>query len=175
MKLATHVRAQRSDDFAAIRAVNSAAFGRADEADLVDALRISGAMVLSLVAECDGQIAGHILFSRMWIDDNHGSTPAVALAPVAVLPELQKRGIGSALIKKGVELLNISGERIVLVLGEPAYYQRFGFSAALAASIRTPFPLENFMALELQPEALLGVSGSARYHAAFSLENPAQH
>jgi putative acetyltransferase len=163
------VRAERVEDAAAIRAINLAAFGGPMEADLVETLRADGAILLSLVAEIAGKAAGHILFSRMWIDEDHGSTSAVALAPVAVLPEFQKRGVGTALVKRGIELLRATGERITFVVGQPDYYQRFGFSSTNTASIQAPFPPANFMALELVPGALAGVDGAARYHAAFGL------
>jgi putative acetyltransferase len=169
MSASITVRVERAEDAAAIRGINLAAFGGPIEADLVETLRADGAVLLSLVAEVARQTVGHILFSRMWIDGDHGSTSAVALAPVAVLPEFQKRGVGTALVNRGIELVRAAGERITFVLGEPQYYQRFGFSTANTASIRTPFPPANFMALELVPGALAGVAGAVRYPAAFGL------
>ena len=154
---------------ALVRALNEAAFGRADEARLVDALHAEGAVLLSLVADLDGQIAGHILFSRMWIDTGGGPVPAVALAPMAVSPGLQRRGIGGQLIRRGLDELRAQGERIVLVLGHPDYYPRFGFSAAAARAIESPFRPEAFMAMELVPGALEGIRGKVRYPAAFGL------
>ncbi len=159
------IRPETAADLAAIRAVNESAFGQPDEADLVDRLREEGAILLSLVAERDGGIAGHVLFTRMHI----ASTPAVALAPVAVLPAHQRQGIGDALIRRGLDLLRDSGERSVFVVGHPAYYLRFGFSTALAASVESPFEREFFMALELAPGALSNVTGRVRYPAAFGL------
>ena len=150
-------------DRAGIHNVHQCAFGRPDEADLVNRLRSDSAILVSLIAEIDGAIAGHVLFTRVTIN----SMSAVALAPVAVLPEFQGQGIGSRLIRAGLDRLRGSGERIVLVLGEPDYYSRFGFSVAKAACLKTPFPPEAYMALELMPAAMEGVSGKVRYAAAF--------
>ncbi len=149
----------------AIRSVNQAAFGRADEADLVDTLRADGVVLVSLVAESERHIVGHILFSRIWIDD----VPAVALAPVAVQPEYQRQGIAGTLIHRGIDLLRMRGERIILVLGHPEYYERFGFAAETARHIESPFPPEAFMAMELTPGALTNIRGKVRYPAAFGL------
>lgn len=127
-------------------------------------------MVLhSLVAELERRIVGHILFSRMWIDARGHSIEAVALAPMAVLPELRRRGIGGMLVRQGLDRLRDRGERIVLVLGSPGYYPRFGFSTGKASAIASPFPPEAFMALELEPGALVGVRGRARYAHAFGI------
>jgi len=152
-----------------IRSINEAAFGRPDEADLVDGLRSEGVVLVSLVAEVDKRIAGHILFSRMWIETPGGSVPAAALAPMAVLPGDRRRGIGQRLILHGLELLRRRGERIVIVLGHPDYYPRFGFSSETARYLESPFPPEAFMAMELSPGALDGICGSVRYPAAFGL------
>ncbi len=149
----------------AIRSVNEAAFVRPDEADLVDTLRAENVVLLSLVAESERRVVGHILFSRIWIND----APAVALAPVAVLPEYQRRGIAATLISRGVDSLRTRGERIILVLGHPEYYQRFGFAAKTARNLETPFPPEAFMAIELTPGALASIRGKVRYPGAFGL------
>ncbi len=154
---------------AAIYEINRAAFGRPDEAQLVEALRAAGAVLLSLLAEADSQNVGHILFTRVWIDSAKAPVPAVALAPVAVLPERQRHGIGASLIRGGLDLLRERGERIVLVLGYPRYYQRFGFSVAQARALQTPFPPEAFMALELTSGALDGVRGPVRYPSPFGV------
>jgi putative acetyltransferase len=106
-----------------VRSINEAAFGRPDEADLVERLWSEGVVLVSLVAEVRRQIVGHILFSRMSIDTARASIPAVALAPMAVLPEYQRRAIGGQLIRGGLDLLCGQRERIILVLGHPDYYQ----------------------------------------------------
>ena len=163
------VRAERPGDGKQIRDVNEAAFGRSDEADLIDGLRAEGAVLLSLVAELDGQIAGHILFSRMTVETPQGPVAAVALAPMAILPDHQRCGIGSQLVDRGLDELRGRGERIVIVLGHRLYYPRFGFSPEKARHLASPFPPDAFMALELCEGALAGVHGTVRYPAAFGL------
>jgi putative acetyltransferase len=166
------VRCEHTDDIrerSAIRSINEAAFGRPDEADLVDRLGSEGAVLLSLVAEVEQRIIGHVLFSRMSIETSNGEVSAVALAPVAVLPDHQRRGIGEQLIRHGLDLLRARGERIVIVLGHPGYYSRFGFSTEKARFLESPFPTEAFMAMELSSGALEGIRGKVRYPAAFGL------
>jgi putative acetyltransferase len=157
------------DELAAISAVNASAFGGSYEADLVARLRGDGHALLSLVAELEGGVVGHIMFSRMWIDTSTGLLAAVALAPVAVLPEHQRRSIGSILIQHGLEKLRGREEGIVIVVGHPGYYPRFGFSAALARSLESPFDGDAFMAMELRPGALDGIKGSVVYPPAFGI------
>jgi putative acetyltransferase len=152
-----------------IHSINEAAFGGTEEADLVDRLRAEGDALVSLVAELENQIVGHILFSRMWIETPSGLVLAVALAPVAVLPEHQRRTIGGQLIRYGLDMLRGRGEKIVIVVGYPDYYPRFGFSSEKANSLESPFPRDVFMVMELSPGALDGVSGKVVYPAAFGL------
>lgn len=163
------VRSESPEDTAAIRSVNEVAFGRRDEADLVDALRAERMVLRSFVAEHEGQVVGHILFSRMSIQTVDGPFPAVALAPVAVLPQHQRSGIGARLIRHGLQKLASDGERAVLVLGHPTYYTRFGFSVEKALHLSNPFPAESYMALELGPGALIGINGSVQYAKAFGI------
>jgi putative acetyltransferase len=160
---------ERVEELLSIRCVNERAFGGKEEADLVDKLRSDGDALLSMVAELKDQTVGHILFSRMWIDTGAASISAVALAPVAVLPEHQKNGIGADLIHRSLDLLRDRGEEIVIVVGHPTYYPRFGFSTAKARSLENPFPAEAFMAMELSPGALDNVRGKVRYPPAFGL------
>ncbi len=152
-----------------IREVNEAAFGGVDEADLVEALRTEGVVLLSVVAELERRIVGHILFCRMSIDTPTGVVAAVALAPMAVLPRYQRHGIGGRLIRYGLDALQGLGERAVIVVGHPGYYPRFGFSTEQARSLEHPFPPETFMALELSPGALARIRGRVRYPHAFGL------
>lgn len=159
------IRGETAEDAGAIRAIHEDAFGRPDEAGLIENLRAEGVVLCSLVAEARGRAVGHILFSRMWIDD----LAAVALAPMAVRTEYQRQGIGELLVRRGLELLRDQGERIVIVLGHPGYYPRFGFSVEKARRLESPFPPEAYMALELVPGALSGVQGKVRYAAAFGL------
>jgi putative acetyltransferase len=153
----------------AVHSVNQAAFGRMDEADLVDNLRAEGVVLASIVAELENRIVGHILFSRMSIETSGGSVPAVALAPMAVLPEHQRQGIGGRLIGYGLDRLRRQGEHIVIVVGHPDYYPRFGFSTEKARSLESPFPPEAFMAMELRPGPLDQIRGKVKYAAAFGL------
>jgi putative acetyltransferase len=163
------VRDEQPRDREEVRKVNEAAFGRSDEADLVDRLRVEGAVLLSLVAEADDQIIGHILFSRMIVETAQGPVAAVSLAPMAVLPSHQGRNVGSQLVRRGLAQLCERGERIVIVLGHKHYYPRFGFSSGKARYLASPFPPDAFMALELSDGALAGIHGTVRYPSAFGL------
>ena len=161
------VRAETPADFAAIRAINTVAFGGAQEAALVDALRADGDLVLSLVAETGDDIVGHVAFSRMQVEQAGRATPAVSLAPLAVRPEHQRRGLGTALVKSGLKQLTKRGETLVFVLGEPEYYGRFGFTTGRAARFTSPYPGPHFQSLTLSPQA--PSSGTVRYARAFAL------
>ncbi len=162
------IRSEVTADIEAVRHVNRLAFGQDDEARLVDALRDGGYLRVSLVAEQGGQVVGHILFSDLSIITGAGTVPALALAPMAVLPEFQRQGVGSALVRRGLEECQRQGHRIVVVLGHPAFYPRFGFSPKLAASLDSPFSgRESFMALELVPGALEGLAGRVQYPPPF--------
>ncbi len=162
-------RDEQPRDRQQVRKVNEAAFGRSDEADLIDRLQLEGAVLLSVVAELDGQIIGHILFSRMTVETGQGPVAAVSLAPMAVLPGHQGRQVGSQLVRHGLAQLRGRGERIVIVLGHKQYYPRFGFSSEKARHLASPFPPEAFMALELSDGALAGIHGAVRYPSAFGL------
>ncbi len=157
------IRDETPTDAPAIRRVVEAAFGQADEADLVDALRTSGDVVISLVAEDGNQIVGHILLSRLQAPDR-----CLALAPVSVTPSRQNQGTGTRLIEQGLAQAKRDGWRAVFVLGEPAYYERFGFSTAAADKFETAYPRAYFMALELAPGALANRSGAVIYPLPFA-------
>jgi putative acetyltransferase len=162
------IRPETAADHEAIRHVNRLAFGQQDEALLVDALRDGGYVRASLVAEKDAQIVGHILFSDLPIITEAGAVPALALAPMAVLPGFQRQGIGSALVRRGLDECRRQGHRIAVVVGHPHFYPRFGFSSKLAANLASPFSgQESFMALELVPGALEGVAGGVQYPPPF--------
>jgi putative acetyltransferase len=167
--MAVSVRAETSEDLEAIREVNRLAFGRKDEALLVEALRDGRYTRFSLVAEEGGRVVGHILFSDLPIATQAGTLSAQALAPLAVLPTRQRQGAGSLLVREGLRACAAAGHRIVVVLGHPAYYPRFGFSAALARPLKASFSGESFMAAELVPGALEGVAGEVRYPPPFRL------
>jgi putative acetyltransferase len=163
-----NIRPETAADHDAIRHVNRLAFGQDAEARLVGALREGGYGRASLVAEKDQQVVGHILFSDLPIVTKAGTVPSLALAPMAVLPEVQNQGIGSALVRCGLEVCTEQGHRIVVVLGHPHFYQRFGFSSKLAAHLKSPYSgRECFMAVELVPGALDGVMGRVQYPSPF--------
>ncbi|MDP2997611.1 MAG: N-acetyltransferase [Bryobacterales bacterium] len=168
------IREETAGDHAGIREVNRLAFEGEEEALLVDRLRAQGLVVASLVAVAEDRVVGHILFSRLPIETPEGAVEAVALAPMAVRPEMQRSGIGSGLVRRGLEVARRRGEAIVIVVGHPGYYPRLGFSAQLAGRLSGPFSGDVFMALELIPGALDGVTGIVRYPEAFGLdEQPA--
>lgn len=164
------IRREAVDDRADILEVNRRAFARSHEARLVDRLReCSNGDYLSLVAELDGCVVGHIVFSPIAIAGPNGSTPATALAPLAVHPEHQYRGVGTALVRDGLTACRTGGHRIVIVLGHPDYYRRFGFISATDKGVHPPFEVQPgaLMALELVSGALAGISGIVRYPPAF--------
>lgn len=163
------IRLEAPVDCASIREINRRAFGQEDEGILVDALRDQGHARLSLLAFDRSNPVGHILFSAMKIVTPEGTVPALSLAPMAVIPSHQRRGIGSALVRRGLEACAEQGHAIVIVLGHPGFYPRFGFSATLARPLRSPFPRDSFMALELAPGALAGVEGEVRYPPPFGI------
>jgi len=164
-------RPEEIGDRRAIWAVNRAAFESEAEANLVDALRDQGYVRLSLVAVVDGEVIGHILFSDLPIVVSEMRTvPALALAPLAVLPEYQRQGVGSELIRRGLEICRERRHGIVVVLGHPNFYRRFGFSPELARPLDSPFSGNaSFMAMELVEGALNGVSGRVEYPPPFGL------
>ena len=161
-------REEQPGDIPAIHRLNAAAFPTEAEADLVDALREQNALTLSLVAEENGEILGHIAFSPM-TTASPSNLKLIGLAPMAVVPERQNRGIGSALIREGIERCKQRGVDAIIVLGHPEYYPRFGFIPAARFNLRSEYgvPEEAFMALELKPGVLAGVAGEVRYHVAF--------
>jgi putative acetyltransferase len=163
------VRRERPDDHAAVRQVHERAFGRPNEANLVDALRLRGKAILSLVAVEDNRVVGHILFSPVTIESGERAYLAVGLAPMAVLPERQRRGIGSRLVKAGLAKCRNGGYDCVVVLGHPTYYPRFGFVPASRYGIISEYEVPDaaFMILALQEGELSGRGGLARYQPEF--------
>lgn len=141
------IRTATPRDREAIRAVEEHAFGQNAEAGLVDALIESNQVVLELVAEEEGQVVGHILFSRLYVQNGHSLTPAVALAPLAVEPSFHGTGIGGALVREAHVRLKQAGEALSIVLGEPAYYGRFGYVRARAAGFESDYQCEALQAL----------------------------
>jgi len=163
------IRPETPADYATVYEVNKLAFDNRDaEPKLVEALRdLPG--VISLVAELNGQVVGHILFSPSYIETPNSNIPAISLAPLAVRPGYQNQGIGAALSRRGLDECQAQGHRIAIVLGHPNYYPRFGFSALQARPLVCPWGDcgEAWMALELAPGALEGVTGKVVYPKAF--------
>ncbi len=148
-----NIRCETLTDYPAIAQVNTLAFGQDNEAKLVERIRHSDRYIpeLSLVAEIEGMVVGHILFS--YIDlANKQTLQVLGLAPLAVYPQFQRQGIGSALIKAGLEIAEANKEAIVIVLGHPEFYTRFGFQTSVIYGIESPFPVpeEFFMVKPLQ-------------------------
>lgn len=166
------IRQENEKDHQVVHDVIQSAFenmGEAigDEQDLVNRLRKSQAFIpeLSLVAECEGKVVGHILFTKIKI----GNHPSLALAPVAVIPEFQKRGVGGKLIQEGHRIAKELGYDSVILVGHPSYYPRFGYRPASLWKITAPFEVsdEAFMAMELKVGGLDGVSGEIEYAKEF--------
>jgi putative acetyltransferase len=163
------IRDEQAADIVAIRRVIERAFGQPDEANLVEALRRGDALTVSMVAEAAGEIVGHVAFSPVTIRGSDTTSEGLGLAPLAVIPEQQRRGIGAALVRAGLEACRVRGHRVVVLVGEPAYYQRFGFSTASEFGLECaiPVPVEVFLVAELAPEALAGCSGVVSYRPEF--------
>jgi putative acetyltransferase len=157
------IRKETKKDLDAICEVNKLAFGREKESKIVDIIRNSNNFIpeLSLVAEIDGKIIGHILFSKIEI---HGSAKFISLvlAPLAVIPEFQKKGIGAKLIEEGIRKAKELNFESKIVVGHKDYYPRFGFKKASEWKIKCPFevPDETFMAMELNEGSLKDKSGT---------------
>jgi putative acetyltransferase len=149
--------------------VNIRAFESAAEANLVDALRSRAQPVVSLVAEHERAIIGHIMFSPVSLT-GHPHLRIMGLAPMAVAPQHQRRGVGAALVRAGLEQCKQLGFGAVVVLGHPAYYPRFGFVPSTRFEITSEYDAaeEAFMAVELLPAYLRQKAGTIRYHAAFA-------
>ncbi|MDQ6780002.1 MAG: N-acetyltransferase [Candidatus Eremiobacteraeota bacterium] len=161
------LRQETIADINAIQAIYAEAFGRPDEGLLVDRLRTGGLIIVSLVAVHEAQVVGSVILSDVTIQTDGWSIAAVALAPLAVRPAHQRQGIGAALVRESLRLCTQHGKAAALVLGDPSYYRRFGFSSALAAPIKSPWSGPAWMALELIPEVLRDVKGSVAYPDAF--------
>lgn len=170
IKLKMNIREEQPADVDEIRKVNSEAFETDAEANLVNALRSSGCAYISLVAETDGNIVGHILFTPVELTENKNNLKIMGLAPMAVLSKFQNKGIGSKLVNSGLEYCKSQGYDAVVVLGHPAYYPRFGFIPSVEYGIKSEYdvPDDVFMILELVPEALKGHKGIIKYHEEFN-------
>lgn len=171
------IRAERPGDEAAIRDTVRASFAATGqvtgeiEADLVEAIRAALGFdpALSLIAELDGRIIGHLLFSPCIVQGATAITHALALAPLSVLPGYEAYRTGTRLMRDGLDAARESGHRIVIVLGHAKYYRRFGFRPANDFGIHAPWQVspDVFQALALEPGALDGVTGVVQYPPAF--------
>jgi len=163
------IRRETPEDIDPIRYVNEQAFGRKEEAELIDKLRNRDMVTLSLVAVQADQIVGHIVFSPVTVESEYSSFEAITLAAMAVLPAYQRKGIGSKLVRVGLEECHRLGHEIVVVLGHPDYYPRFGFVPGKPKGIDCEFeaPDEAWMVLELGEGALAGRSGTVKFQPEF--------
>jgi putative acetyltransferase len=169
-ELVIEFRAEGPSDARGIHDLNVLAFGQPTEAEIVDALRISCADFLSLVARDEGAVVGHILFTPATIEREGHRIVGMGLAPLAVVPERRGQGIGSELVLRGLNILRERKVPFVVVLGHPGFYPRFGFERASAHGLSCQWegvPDEAFMVLVLDPPAMEGVSGMACYRSEF--------
>ncbi|MES9946822.1 MAG: N-acetyltransferase [Candidatus Thiodiazotropha sp.] len=165
------IRPEQPRDIAAVRAINQAAFDEPVEANIVDLLRSACPDAVSLVAVEDDRVLGHIFFSPASVRGEHGVTQGMGLAPMAVLPERQRQGIGSLLVEAGIDVMRERHCPFIIVLGHPEYYPRFGFAPASRYGLSCQWdgvPDEAFMVLILDESAMAGVSGTARYRDEFN-------
>jgi putative acetyltransferase len=164
-----HIRPEHPDERAEVFRINSAAFPDSQEAFLVDRLRSAIADLISLVAEVEEEIVGHILFTPVTIHQGTQKRSALGLGPMAVLPRYQRQGIGSKLVVAGLEACAAHGEQVVVVVGHPEFYPKFGFLPARPKGLRykderyDPY----FFVAELQEGALEGIAGTVEYHSEF--------
>ncbi len=164
--MSLRVQPESEEDSDGIRAVHLVSFPTPAEADLVKMLHEDGDAEISLVAKDGAQVVGHVMLSRMQVEGDGRSYRALGLGPVAVIPELRRRGVGSALIDEAMRLAEQRGEEIVFLLGEGDYYRRFGFTSEAAAPFASPYAGPYFMAKSFGSR--LPASGTAAYAPAFA-------
>ena len=165
-----NIRDELSSDIEKIWEINKDAFGTEDEANLVNALRSSGCTYISLVAETEDKVVGYILFTSVELSGNENNLKIVGLAPMAVSTQYQNKGIGSKLVKAGLERCKSLGYDAVVVLGHPNYYPKFGFIPSVKFGIKSEYevPDEVFMILELVQGSLKNYKGIIKYHEDFN-------
>lgn len=162
------IRNETSDDRPAVRELNEWAFGRPNEATLVEMLRLANKALVSLVALDQGRVVGHILFSPVTVALASENFSGVGLGPMSVLPEVQNKGIGSRLVREGLEACRRKGYDAVVVLGHTKFYPRFGFSKAKDYGLDNEYnALDAFMVIELKGGVLEGINGLVRYAPEF--------
>ena len=164
-----NIRPETEKDKTAIQEINQSAFETFAEATLVDTLREQCDPIISLIAEEDRKVVGHIMFSPVTLSGS-SDLKIMGLAPMAVLPKYQQKSIGSALVQAGLDECKKLGFGAVVVLGHTKYYPKFGFTPAARFGINCEYdvPEEAFMVLELEPTYLTGAKGKVKYHSAFS-------
>ena len=164
-----NIREEQDSDIDGIWQVNAEAFESRSEADLVNELRNSGCTFISLVAETDNKVVGHILFTPVELAGDKNPVKIMGLAPMAVLSDYQSKGIGAQLVKSGLDLCRSLGYDAIVVLGHPGYYPKFGFKPSAGYGIRSEYdvPEDVFMVLELSQGSLKGHRGAIKYHDAF--------
>ncbi|MFV0419265.1 MAG: GNAT family N-acetyltransferase [Dysgonomonas sp.] len=169
--LMVEIRQEEANDFPAVYDVNFKAFKRKVEARLVDRLRLSKAFIpeLSLVATIGKKVVGHILFTKIMIVDGDKETPSLALAPMAVVPDMQREGVGTKLIHYGFDKAKELGYKSVIVFGHAEYYPKLGFVPTSKWQIKPPYnvPENSFLGIELIKDGLTGVKGTVRYSKEF--------
>jgi putative acetyltransferase len=164
------IRPEHPDDIASVRALNETVFDRPTEAAIVDSIRATCPDAVSLVAVDDSQIVGHIFFSPVFVSGEGGTIQGMRLAPMAVLPERQRQGIGSKLVQAGIDAMHERNCPLIIVLGHPEYYPQFGFVPASQHGLSCQWdgvPDEAFMALILDEAIMTNVSGTIRYRDEF--------
>ncbi len=164
------IRQEKPEDIAAVSAINKTAFGQPTEAAIVDSIRAACPDAVSLVALDDDRIVGHIFFSPVLVSSATESTQGMGLAPMAVLPERQRQGIGSMLVQAGIDTMRERNCPFIIVLGHPEYYPRFGFVSASQYGLSCQWdgiPDEVFMVMILDEVSIASVSGTARYRDEF--------
>ncbi|MFI5316886.1 MAG: GNAT family N-acetyltransferase [Myxococcota bacterium] len=168
----TEIRASTPDDVGAIRRIQLAAFGRNAESELALGLLAREPACVSLVARESDSLVGHVLLSPVRVEGRAFARAPFGLGPLAVLPERQRAGVGSALARAGIDVCRSLGAPFLVVLGHPAYYPRFGFAPAarFGLTFADAGPRDAFMALELAPDALAGCGGRVRYAEEFHAE-----
>ena len=157
------IRSESPGDIVGIRFVEEAAFLQSAEADLVDDLRAAGDSFFSLIAVEGETVTGHAMFSRL-----QAPFPALALGPVAVLPDRQRMGVGSRLIREGIARSEAAGWTGIFVLGDPAFYRRFGFDVGKASGFISPYAGPHLMALPLGRNELPTSTRSIQHAPAFA-------